>query len=448
MAFQYKHKLMFVDDEAPIINSLLRLFRNSDYEIITAKSGEEGIQILKEMATLPSLILSDQKMTGISGVQFLEEAKKICPDAKRILLTGYSDMDVIIDAVNKGGIHRYLAKPWNDEELISQIRQAIEQYELILENRRLTELTTKQNEELLELNKNLEAKVAERSQEILIKNKALSRLNLQLETSLYNTVRALGSLIERYSRLQGGHGRRVAETSRKIAQLLKLEERDINFIEIAALLHDIGKLGFPEKMLVNTYDKFNHNEQEMYRKHTLIGQETVHFINDLNHVGLLIRSHHEQYDGEGFPDQLSREEIPMGARIIAVADAYDKVVHLKMDMDGVIHSVRTTDRYLAEDTVLQKAAVLHLKQKSLLSYDPDIVNSFFDYLKNENKYKEERKLPVADLREGMILSRPLYNSDGRYLLPQGTVLTSNYIQKLRLISISDPLLTDIYVLRS
>ena len=156
---QYQHAIMLVDDEESILKALKRLFRKTSYQILTASSGQEGLVRLKNTEKPVSLIISDQRMPEMTGAQFLEQAKKIFPDALRFLLTGYSDMDAVVDAVNKGEIHRYLNKPWNDDDLLLLVKQALQQYELVFENRRLTALTLKQNEELNALNQGLEKKV-------------------------------------------------------------------------------------------------------------------------------------------------------------------------------------------------------------------------------------------------------------------------------------------------
>ncbi|RLB82305.1 MAG: hypothetical protein DRH17_06265 [Deltaproteobacteria bacterium] len=450
MALKYKHTLLLVDDEESITKSLQRLFRQEAYEIYTASSGQEGLKMLKEAQKPFSLIISDQRMPEMTGVQFLEKTKKIFPWAVRILLTAYSDIDAIVDAVNRGEIHRYFPKPWNEEDLLLQVRQCLEQYELVVENRRLLALTKKQNKELGELNKNLENKVAERSREIVEKNKELSRLNQELESSLYNTVRAFASLVEMHTPSLAGHGRRVSVMSREIAQLLDLPEDEVTQIEIAALLHDIGKLGFPQRLLKYEENKWTSQDRTLFRNHPQEGQATVQFINKLDHVGLLIRSHHEHYDGQGYPDQLAEEEIPLGSRIIAVADAYDKIVNLKIDVDRSLKEVtkasKVTQDHLPEDEVLQKAAILHLREHGFTRYDPDIVKVFLNLLKTRGiTYGREKEVSINDLKEGMILSRSIYSSSGRFLLPHNTTLTRDYIRKLTALHKNDPITDVIYV---
>ncbi len=453
MSLKYKHTIMAVDDEDSIIKALQRLFRKEDYQILTAASGPEGLDLLKEAKRPVSLIISDQRMPAMSGSQFLEEAKKIFPDAIRFLLTGYSDMDAIVDAINKGGIHRYLTKPWNDEDLMLQVRQSLEQHELLLENRRLLALTHKQNKELSELNKHLEEKVQERSRQIIAKNKKLSKLNKELEASLYNTVRSFVSLTEIQTPLLAGHARRVSHISRQIAQLLDLSESEVTHIEIAALLHDVGKLGLAPKLVDYKANNWTADEKALFQKHSEEGQNIVRFINGLDHVGLMIRSHHERFDGEGYPDQLSEEAIPLGSKIIAVADAYDKIANLKANakacIDEYLKGRKITHDHLPEDELLQQAAIQHLKQFGFTRYDPDIVKVFLKLIKEkEIPSKREKEVTIDELKAGMVLIKSLYTHKGRFLLPYNTVLTEEYIERLKIMHLNDPIEEEVYVLES
>ena len=126
MTLLYEHFILLVDDEQSITRSLQRLFRKEKYQILTASSGQEGLTMLSGFDKPVSLIISDQRMPGMTGAQFLEKARILAPDAIRFLLTGYSDVKDILDAVNKGEIHRYLTKPWNDDDLLLQVRSALE----------------------------------------------------------------------------------------------------------------------------------------------------------------------------------------------------------------------------------------------------------------------------------------------------------------------------------
>ena len=453
MPLKYKHTIMIVDDEASILNAIQRLFRKDGHQIITAGNGTAGLDLLKNAERPVSLIISDQRMPEMSGSQFLKEAKEIFPDAIRFLLTGYSDMDAIVDAINQGEIHRYLTKPWNDDDLRLQVRHSLEQRELVLENKRLLALTHRQNKELRQLNEQLEEKVQERSREIIAKNKKLSQLNKELESNLFNTVRAFVSLTEMQSPALAGHGRRVSHLAREIAQLLDLPEDEVVHVEIAALLHDVGKIGLPQTLVDCGVSKRTADEEALIQRHPEEGQNIVRFIKNLDPVGHMIRSHHERYDGRGYPDQLSEEEIPLGSRIIAVADGYDGIVNLRVDVKSHIEAFQkereTAPDPLSEEEMLQQAAIHHLRQSGFTWYDPVIVKVFLEYAKGRRPASQkEKKVTLDELEAGMVLIRSLYTEKGRFLLPYDTVLTEKHVERLRIIHKNDPMPGQIHILEN
>ena len=130
---KYNHTILLVDDEVSITKSLQRALRKEGYTVLTANSGHEGLDLLRNSKERVSLIISDQRMPGMTGIQFLGKTMKMLPNAVRFLLTGYTDMEIILDALKKGKIHQYLNKPWNDNDLLTEVRQGLKHYELILE---------------------------------------------------------------------------------------------------------------------------------------------------------------------------------------------------------------------------------------------------------------------------------------------------------------------------
>ena len=128
----YRHTVLCVDDEVNILRSLKRLLRKEDYRLLTASSGEQGLEILKENAV--NLVISDQRMPGMSGIEFLARVKEGYPDIIRAILSGYTEVDAIMDSINRGHIYKFLLKPWNDQNLILDIRQALEHCDLIQSN--------------------------------------------------------------------------------------------------------------------------------------------------------------------------------------------------------------------------------------------------------------------------------------------------------------------------
>jgi response regulator RpfG family c-di-GMP phosphodiesterase len=435
------HTVLFVDDEEAILKALSRLFRRKGYTILTAQGGQEALALLEKKEHTVSLIVSDQKMPSMNGAVFLERARVFCPEAVRFLLTGYSDMDAIVDAVNKGEIHRYLTKPWNDDDLVLQVKWGLEQYDLVQENKKLLALTRKQNKQLYDFAKTLEGRVEERTLEISGKNKELEYLNKELELNLLNTVRAFAALTEMHTAHLKGHGKRVSSLSVDIARKMDLPEDEITRIEIAAILHDIGTIGFPSDLLEKYRDRrCSKEEAALYMRHSTEGQNILAFINRLDEVGLLIRHHHERYDGKGYPDQLFEQEIPLGARIIAVANAYDRVTVVdrtgKKDspLERILADMSVAKDCYTGDELVQQAGMLFIKKHVFTEFDPDIVKVFLEVLSDQGiSIARERKLTFSELGPGMVLSRPVYSTKGRFILPHKTELTDNMIAKLKVI---------------
>jgi DNA-binding NtrC family response regulator len=150
--FKYKHKILVIDDEQGILKAVKRTLKRLPCETTISNSPKEALEIVKESKPPFSLIISDQRMPEMEGSAFLEKTKKISPYSVRFLITGYTDMDALIEAINKGGIHRFIAKPWDDEDFLQIITEGLKQYELVLENKRLMAVVAKQNKELGQTN--------------------------------------------------------------------------------------------------------------------------------------------------------------------------------------------------------------------------------------------------------------------------------------------------------
>ncbi|MBW2624361.1 MAG: response regulator, partial [Deltaproteobacteria bacterium] len=167
----YKHTVLCVDDEENIQRSLKRLFRKENFRFLKAETGEEGLKILQENPV--HLVISDNRMPIMSGIEFLARVRENYPDMIRMVLTGFTDLDTIMESVNLGHIFKFVLKPWNDQNLIMDVRQALQQYDLIQANKQLHERILEQNLELKKMNGNLEDMVQKRTKELEIQNQAL-----------------------------------------------------------------------------------------------------------------------------------------------------------------------------------------------------------------------------------------------------------------------------------
>lgn len=428
-------EILFVDDEKNVLQSLKRLCMDEDYTVILANSGEEALEVLKGNPNI-GLIVSDQKMPGMKGSEFLEKAKEIMPDSIRILLTGYADINAVADAINKGGAYRYITKPWKDEELLQIIGDAVKRYSLVKENKRLQEIIRKQNEELKRWNSQLEYYVQEQTIEIQNKNKELEKLNEDLKNNFKNSIYAFANLIELRDRKTGNHSKNVAEVSVKIARAMKIPDAETETIKVAALLHDIGKIGISDALLLREPDEVDKEAKREYMQHSVRGQTAIDSVEDLRDAGLLIRHHHESYNGFGFPDGISGSKIPLGARIIAIADFIDR-------------AVRKADRYNPVEAVLDK-----LNKEMGIRFDPQLqqfielpVKEVLSTLLHKNKAgMVELEVAVDSLQEGMVLARDVKSGTGLVLLSKGTALNLRNIQALRRYYQLDPSKTGIFVM--
>lgn len=409
--------LLFVDDEPGILSALRRLFRQFGYRILIAESGAQGLAELEK--TPVDLVISDMRMPEMDGATFLRQVRERWPAAIRILLTGYADVTSTIAAINEGEIYRYISKPWDDNEIVNVVREALERQKLESENRRLTALTQAQNEELKNLNASLEQKVAERTSELQQALSFVEQAHGELKKSFLTSVQVFAGLVELRSGPAGnrlaGHGRRVADMARTLAQRLGLPDTEVQNITLAGLLHDIGKLGLPDELLGKPYNTLTQDQRAMVMKHPVIGQNILIAIEKFKEAAVLVRHHHECFDGSGYPDRLSGIAIPQGSRILGVVNDYDSL------------QIGT----LVQRPLRPEEAQDYLIDNRGKRYDPKVVDTFIKLLAETPKGgPSELPLRSMHLKPGMVLSRDLAHRDGYLLLAKGSVLTADIIGQL------------------
>jgi len=318
---KHRHSILMVDDEEAILDIMTMVLAGEGYDLHTASSAEEGLKKLQEIPGL-SLIISDQMMPGMTGVEFLEQACNICPDAQRVLLTGYTDTDAIINAINKGRIHLYITKPWRRDDLLYTINQLLSKAELIIENRRLDELVKKQNAELVELNKGLEEKVRLKTLDLNRRAEELKASYEKIQMILDGTVLAMSKIVESRDPYTAGHQQQVTNIAGIIAEKMSLPPDQIEAIRLSAALHDIGKIAVPSEILTKP-GQLNHLERELVKTHCRNAYDILKAIEFPYRIAEIILQHHERMDGSGYPQELKGEAIMMEARILAVADVIE-----------------------------------------------------------------------------------------------------------------------------
>jgi response regulator RpfG family c-di-GMP phosphodiesterase len=406
-------RILCVDDEPSILSSLKRIFRPHGITVLTAGSGQEGLALLAQEPV--DLVISDMRMPQMDGAQFLEQVFAHWPETKRILLTGYADASATIAAVNQGKIWSYISKPWNDGELVMAVQQALAHSRLAKENAALVELTQRQNEELRQLNAGLEEKVTERTAELRQMFGMLDKAHGELKKGFMTTVKVLSSLFELRGGRLAGHSRRVADTARQLAHGLGIEEGAAQDVLLAALLHDIGKIGLPDHLMEKAFNTMPASERTQMMTHPQRGEMVLMAVEQLKKAAQFVRHHHECYDGNGYPDHLAGLAIPMGARILAVANDFDA---LQM---GTLVS-----RALKPSEA--RAFILENRGKR---YDPTVVDVFMSQVADQIP-EEVKELPMrpGTLRPGMTLTRDLIHPDGYLLLARGQVVDQTVIEQL------------------
>ncbi len=402
--------MLCVDDEPNILSALKRLFRSTGYQVLTAESGAAALDTLEREAV--DLVLSDMRMPHMDGAQLLEQVKARWPGVTRVLLTGYSDVSSTIAAINLGQVQRYITKPWNDDEIVLIVREAFERRALEQDKQRLESLAQRQNDELKALNASLESRVEERTAE-------LSVAHDRLKKNYLTSIKAFSGLIEQRGEQLVGHARRVADTARRIATSMGMDEADARDVFIASLLHDIGQIGLPDAILAKSVPRMTPEELQAYKLHPIQGEQTLMALDDMERVSALIRSHHERWDGQGFPDQLAGADISLGARILALAETYDELQIGHLGSSGLSgEQARTV-----------------IERSRGVQFDPDVVDVFLKMFPKSTKTNVPPLKPLvlgtADLRPGMVLAKDFMSDEGVVLLAVEHPLTADLIARIQ-----------------
>lgn len=332
-AFGEKHTILIVDDEENNLQLLKRSLRR-DYTVLTASNGLEALNLVDTVGKEISMIISDQRMPEMQGVEFLEKVSEEYPDIIKILLTGYTDTDVIIDAINKCNLYQYILKPFDPNTLQITVQQGIKKFEILTQN---TELSKDLNE------------------------------------LFYKTIKAISSALDAKDPYTHGHSYRVTLYSMILAKKLNSTDEFMEEIETAGLLHDIGKIGIPQSILCKP-GKLTDEEYAIMKKHPEQGEKMIMDVKQLSIIADWLRSHHERWDGRGYPAGLKGEEIPLSARIIALADTYDAMTSTRSYRKALSH----------------EEAIAEIERCSGTQFDPNLAKLFIE---NQEEMRKAQQNP-------------------------------------------------------
>ncbi|MEE3208440.1 MAG: HD domain-containing phosphohydrolase [Pseudomonadota bacterium] len=410
-----KPVILLVDDEENILKSLTRSLGRLDVDITTASSVSDALYILEN--TDVDLVISDMRMPCADGAELLKTVADRSPDTLRFLLTGHSDMESTIRAINEGQIHQYLTKPWDDNKLRALIEESLHTRLLEARNQRLqTELVSK-NQELEELNSSLEKRVTERTEELRLNARLLEHAFDDLQKSYGHVLRlasSLGALREPGAAAAAELRSSMAES---LAEALGFADSDIREIRDASLLADLGNIGLPDELLNKPLVEFDGADMQQYAQVPVLAEAALMGIPGMRHSAAMLRSQFERFDGSGYPDHLSGSSIPAGARIIAIVRDYTDLIR---------------GRFTGEEIEPQQAKA-ELVRQSNMRYDPAILNIFCEEcgaFDTENLSEDASYLGTDELEAGMVLAQDLYSEKGMILLRKGHALTSELISRL------------------
>ena len=330
-------RILFIDDDPPVRNAFRRSLRPHGLVVDLASGADEALAALA--ATEYAVIATDYRMPKVNGLELVAQMQSVQPDATFVMVSGECDLDLALEAVNEHHIAYVICKPWNIDELVSVLKRSIEQFWERSTQRRLQRSIVSASKDL-DLQK---LRLAE----------AMEAAETHLSASLLSTLDLRGHETR-------AHCKRVAGYARLIAEQMGLQGQIIGTIERGALLHDIGKIGIPDALLLKN-GPLTPEEWEVMRTHPTLGARLLDGFDGLAGARAIVEQHHERWDGSGYPRGLAGEQIHIGARIFAVADALDALM---------------SDRPYRAAGADAEVAVAEIKRCAGSQFDPDVVAAF------------------------------------------------------------------------
>jgi putative nucleotidyltransferase with HDIG domain len=331
-------RILVVDDETPVREAVCSILNHAGYECYPVTSGGDALTVLRSNESI-SIVLSDLIMEGMDGLTLLSRMRQDFPEIPVVMVTAVHDISVALAAI-RNGAYDYLLKPFEKEQLLAMVRRALETRRLRLEN--------------LAYQTKLESLVSARTE-------ALRKALAELERSYDITLEVLGDALDLKDAETEGHSKRVTAFTIAIARQMKLPQERIRIIARGAFLHDVGKMAIPDAILRKP-GRLSPEEQDIMRQHAYKGYQLLRNIPYLQEAADIVHSHQERYDGSGYPRGLKGEQIPLGARIFAIADTFDAM---------------TSDRpYRAAQSV--SSGRREIERHAGKQFDPEIVEVFLE----------------------------------------------------------------------
>ena len=404
--------ILIVDDDDIVLMTLSETIAFEGYKVMTAKSGPQALELIKEQSF--AVIVSDQMMPEMTGLELFNQVKQLQPNATRVLITGVLTLKTVIDSVNQGEIYRFLAKPWVREELVATVKSAYQRYQLLEVNQDLQKDTQQLNHRLMQMNTQLEDKIhalSEREREL---NSAHQALTHNFNHSLELCYR----IINTYHPMLGKETKAIVNICEKMIQTGLVAPKQAHALKVSAWLQNIGLLGVSRSLITKARqdpESLTEAEETLIHNHPIYGQAIASFIDELADVGITIRAHHEHWDGSGYPDRLAMYNIPESARLLAVAV------------------------FFVESGLSQEDAVKALMEQSGKAFDPEAVRLFLKSNQPMDLPRNMKEVLLSELTPGMTLARGIFSPGGLLLIPEESMLNERILKKITDHNMVDPI---------
>jgi len=416
--------ILCVDDDEIVLRSLSRLLKGQQYDAETFTDPLKALEHLKQHEF--AVIISDMRMPQMDGAEFFNQAKKLAPDSQRILVTAFSDIDTTLSAINKGQIHGFIQKPWQNNLLLSTVTDGIEKYQLKKQNQVLQQQINAQNIALKELNNSLEQRVEKRTKQIKQVLKQLEIANASEKNEHRSTVELLYNFINANPYLDGSKAENIANTCTQIAKQLQLPKKNIDMAAMAGYLAQIGLLAMDPQLYEHPLHELSEQQRKRYYTHPSTAQLMLMPATHLHDVSDAIYHQYEHYNGNGLPKGLKGNDIPLSAMILALArdywDAYEQCQQSEEEKHQ--HALETVTQF------------------SGTYYHPKLVRALTECsikcIKQQSKGGSMQIISAQQLAVKMVLGHALHSHNGIMLLPKGHVFSAKSIEKLQQLEAKKP----------
>ncbi len=396
--------ILIIDDEEIVLLAITESLQTEGYQIIKTTDPRYAIELLKEHEF--SVIISDHHMPGMTGLEFFAEANKLQPFASRILITGVLTLKVVVDAINKGEIFRFIAKPWIREELLATVKNAINRHELIAQHSALQQETQAINTQLKAENDSLRKEL-----ESLRSNKnPEAKTKGQYTKALENALDLCARLLHQFHPQLGRETTTTVKLAKALASSSYLSEADADTLVLAAYFIALGRIHIDEQKWEDfLHHPFDQKTEDLEYLHNvpIYAQLQATTLEGFDAVHKTIRAIYEKWDGTGYPDALKGEQIPVPARYLMIIVAY-------------VQSLRTT-----------RETIDYIKSQKGYAFHPESTEQFLETCTSLSHAKKTREIMISQLQPGMVIYEDLKYPSGATLMPRGSTLNAATIQILQ-----------------